>query len=204
MLFETNLLDKVGAKKLLILLVIYWSCNPIHFLFAQNLIPNPSFEDHGTLPGFNMTSLPISYCDIWTRPNLGSPDYFHNSYFSSTSNQIPRTGDAYAGFIAVNYGADGYREYLHAPLLSPLKAGKQYCVIFYISLMDNNGKWTDDFGVYFSKGALNYSTTDSLPLIVPQVTNPDGNYISDKINWLPVSGTYTASGGENYITIGIF
>ena len=38
----------------------------------------------------------------------------------------------------------------------------------------------------------------------PQVTSPSGVFLTDTLNWMQVSGTYTATGGETYITIGSF
>ena len=32
--------------------------------------------------------------------------------------------------------------------------------------------------------------------------NPDGNYITDTVNWVKISGVFTANGGEKFVTIG--
>lgn len=175
----------------------------IDLTVGQNLVPNPSFENHDTLPSYNTNLLSVSYCQDWRKPNLGTPDYLNNNYFSSTFFQAPRTGDGYVGFIGVNWNGSGYREYLQARLLAPLVAGETYSVEFYLSLADYRHAWTDDFGVYFSCDSIDWPSTDSLPY-VPQVENQQGNYVTDKNNWVLISAMYLALGGEKYITIGNF
>ncbi|MCC6372962.1 MAG: T9SS type A sorting domain-containing protein [Bacteroidia bacterium] len=40
--------------------------------------------------------------------------------------------------------------------------------------------------------------------MIPQVTNPLGNIITDTLNWTLISGTFTANGDEKYLVIGNF
>jgi gliding motility-associated-like protein len=40
--------------------------------------------------------------------------------------------------------------------------------------------------------------------VVPQIANPTGSFITDTLNWTEVSGTFTATGNEKYLTIGNF
>jgi hypothetical protein len=37
---------------------------------------------------------------------------------------------------------------------------------------------------------------------MPQVSNPSGNIINDTANWVPVTGTFVATGSEKYMIIG--
>jgi len=79
-----------------------------------------------------------------------------------------------------------------------------YCVTYYVSLADSVTYASNTLGAYLSNNpACNPNTIDTLPYI-PQILNPSTNLLSDKINWVPVSGEFTASGGEQYITIGSF
>ncbi len=88
---------------------------------------------------------------------------------------------------------------------SILKPGKKYCVTYYLSLADTCIYGVSSLGVYFSVDTPKYngSGTDVLNY-TPQVTNLSNNFILDKINWVPMTGEYTAVGGEQFITIGNF
>lgn len=96
------------------------------------------------------------------------------------------------------------REYIEVALDSPLLANKKYCVQFYVNLADSSGYATDGMGAYLSVDTVkDYSTDFNLPYI-PQIANPDGNILTDHINWVLISGEYIANGGEKFITIGNF
>jgi len=98
-----------------------------------------------------------------------------------------------------------YREYLEVPLLTPLDTSKLYCVEFYVSLADIFGMAISNLGVYFSNDSLTDGTNmNTIDYIVPQLENPIGNILNDTTNWMLVSGTYTAIGGERFMTIGNF
>ena len=46
---------------------------------------------------------------------------------------------------------------------------------------------------------------DQLTLpFAPQIKSPVGVFLNDTLNWIEISGTYIAHGGERYITIGNF
>jgi hypothetical protein len=85
---------------------------------------------------------------------------------------------------------------------STLKAGKKYCVWFYVSLGNKSKYAVDTLGVYLSDTSIFVNTTGALPFN-PQIKNKNG-VISDTVNWVEVSGEYIALGGEQYIIIGIF
>ncbi len=187
---------------------------------GQNLVPNPSFEDTIGCPVF---SGQIYLSNFWFQPNtvLGntsnssSSDYF-NECVSSLSYGVPanglgfqyaRTGAAYAGILLCYpfpFGSN-YREYLEIKLSQQLINGKKYCAGFYVSVADKYRLVTDAIGIYFSNDSVLYSSSgySNLPY-VPQVSNASGNILADTANWMPVSGEYVASGGEEFIIIGNF
>ncbi|MGQ0828227.1 MAG: T9SS type A sorting domain-containing protein [Bacteroidota bacterium] len=173
---------------------------------AQNLVPNPSFEIYTSCPtNYGQVSLAVP----WVNPSsLASPDYF-NSCGSLSVNvpknqagyQYARTGSAYT-FVSVYATNSDYREYIQVLLADTLKVGEEYCVKFYVSTSDEFTYGADGIGVYFSDTAVS-SISDVLPF-TPQISNPTGNIITDTMNWTKISGSFTASGGEKYITIGNF
>lgn len=176
---------------------------------AQNLVPNPSFELKNSCPT-GLSASQITGVTFWTSATAASPDYFHSCATSASGvsvpantfgNETPRTGQAYAGFIA--RPTNSYREYLETPLTSPLVAGVAYTVSFYISLSDASQWAIDKIGAYLSVGPTT-STTSLVLGVAPQIINPAGTYITNKTGWTLVSGTYVAIGGEDHLVIGNF
>jgi hypothetical protein len=64
----------------------------------------------------------------------------------------------------------------------------------------------DALQMYFSDASVDTIQTCGIPLtyLLPQVTNTLGNVIGDTLNWIEVSGTFTANGTEKYVVIGNF
>ena len=176
---------------------------------SQNLVLNPSFED--TISCTGTYAMP---CKYWYWATYGSPDYFSEqpdfncvvqAPQSTVGYQYARTGIAYVG-LATFASAPffNYREYVGGILSDTLKQGHQYCISFYVSLADLSKYAVDGVGLYLSvDSAVDYSIDTNLPF-VPQIENSSGNIIYDTINWMQISGTYIAFGGEKYFTIGNF
>jgi hypothetical protein len=60
-------------------------------------------------------------------------------------------------------------------------------------------------GAYFSVDSLLDATHfHVIDYVIPQVENPVGNMLTDTVNWMLVSGSFTAIGGERFMTIGNF
>lgn len=174
-----------------------------------------------TIPWINLSGDTCSTTDAYHACNpLGAlgPDVPDNIRGS----QLARTGNAYAGIITYEamsmwfspctpVSPTGWREYVEGQLSSPLIAGNTYCVSFYVSLSDQS-KWsTGDFHVYLSNTPLSISCAaqaGSSSDLSSQGINPqlryDGATIDDKVNWVRLEWNYTATGGEQYITIGNF
>ena len=96
------------------------------------------------------------------------------------------------------------REYIGGELSDTLKQGHEYCVSFYVSVAEELKYVTDGIGLYLSvDSAVDYTINTNLSF-VPQISNPAGNIIYDTLNWVQISGTYIATGGEKYLTIGNF
>jgi hypothetical protein len=176
---------------------------------GQNLVPNPSFE---TQTGCPTTPGNFSIVGNWfvCPTHGGSPDYHHvcgSSTFGVPvnifGNQLARTGSAYIGFVT-NFGGGDFREYLEVLLTTPLTGGTSYTATAYLSLSDGSGWATDGFGFYLSTGVVS-GTGPSTPLpFTPQVSNSTNNFINSWTNWMPVTGTFVATAGMQYLTIGNF
>ena len=105
---------------------------------SQNLVPNPSFEEHQT--GITYTN----YCSLyWFSPpdQLGSPDYFNEDWTTNGNFSVPNNfagtqqafGEGYQAIFCYATGGTDAREYLESQLLCPLIANQQYKVGFHIS-----------------------------------------------------------------------
>lgn len=172
-----------------------------------NLVPNNGFELHTTCPGgFSQFN---GYVSNWVSPNTASPDYMNSCANplpagvpqNGIGYQAPHSGNAYAG--TYTFSGTIYREFIQVQLTSPLTAGQEYLFSMYAVLHNKSHTAVDDLGAYFSVTAPNASTAGMLSgSPQPQLSNPYGNVITDTLNWTLISGTYTATGGEQYLTLG--
>ncbi|MEY4385044.1 MAG: hypothetical protein RLY20_327 [Verrucomicrobiota bacterium] len=181
---------------------------PLLVCGGGNLVPNPSFETYTNCPD-DLSEL--AYALPWYQPTDGTPDWFSTcatiSWVGVPDNfrgsQNAYAGNAYAGLVAYSLNSN-YREYLQAPLTTPLVAGQTYFVSFRASLADVSGWAVSELGAHLSAGPVtNYAIQSPLP-VVPQVENPAGNPLASTNGWMLVQGMFTASGGESFITLGNF
>lgn len=175
--------------------------------YAQNLVPNYSFED--TLQCPNAISQ-VTYSPPWFSPTNIIANYLNscnNGFWGVPSNiegvQLAHTGNAYAGIVTYYHGGN-VRQYLEVGLVTQLIKDRKYCVEFFVSLADTQTVAANDIGMYFSDTSIYISTNQNLNLI-PQINNnPVNNPLTDKIGWTKISGIFSAGGGEKYIIIGNF
>ena len=187
---------------------------------AQNLVLNPSFESvnsgaiqcswYTTQAQFN------SAINNWTCPTGGSSDIFVSSLApacfcspnstngSAVGPQAPRTGTVMVGgSLWGNGGCSPYREYFQGSLSTPLVAGTQYKIEFYVSLADNSKNGCNNIGLKFSTTPVNVAS------MCVYAATPDVNYtgtpIVDKVNWTKLEFCYTpTTSGLQYFMIGNF
>ena len=207
------------------LMVIAFPCS----VLCQNIVPNPSFEDYNVCPAnisgvaFSPTYSSFPTAKDWINPlQYTSPDYCNVCAVPSSGVHIPevtfgyqkpRTGNAYAGLILWEESTTpgnlyGFGEYLETKLTTPMVAGKDYCVSFYVSPtitfnLQFNYIAMDEVGIHLSNSQVSQATGSFLPLSY-DVRNPSGKYLSDTSSWLKVTGTYKATGGEEWLTLGRF
>nr|WP_297309661.1 gliding motility-associated C-terminal domain-containing protein [uncultured Flavobacterium sp.] len=147
-------------RKNIVVIILFF----LNYLNAQqNLVLNPSFEDVGTDFTCNpfSTPLPNLFAQNWRSATGATPDIFHSNFpvncflntFGGWSNQVPRTGNAYAG-IANHYVPNNfYREYLRGKLSQPLVVGETYVINFYACLGIYSSDGSNNLGVKFIEGA---------------------------------------------------
>lgn len=177
---------------------------------AQNLVPNPSFEDTAcTFIAGDETYFEAAH---WYNPNDATPDYYGiepipdcvPSIFAAVPYgewQLPHSGSKMVAIFAAML--DGCsREYLQIELYNPLILDSTYCVSFFVSLSNRSQACTDCMGIYFSENEF-LNLTDHCEFgVFPQIANPYGVLLDDTLGWTEISGIYTAVGDERYLTIG--
>jgi hypothetical protein len=181
---------------------------------GQNLIPNPGFETYSGCPSFVAQ---MNLATGWNNPSGhgGSADYHHvcgtNAWVQVPNNvfgtQSPHAGNAYMGFALFYQSTPEFREYIYCQLTPPggLTAGTTYSVSWYVSCADNSSMTTDDLQFYVSAAAPTWgSGWNAMTTYTPQCAIPSGTYITNKSGWTLVSATFTAAGGERFLTVGNF
>lgn len=180
------------------------------FCGSQNLVPNGDFELFTSCPtGAGQLNL----ANPWIDPTGATSDYFNSCAPIASTASVPngtlgfwqnaRSGSAYAGLFAMQNIGSEYREYIQIQLTNPMDTGLCYDVAFYVNLMNSVKKGCNNMGAYISKTAITASPPNVLNYI-PQILLTGNSPIIDTVNWIKISGIYTALGGEKYITIGNF
>ena len=192
---------------------------------TANLVFNPSFENHTDCPQ-RIDALGIMReVEAWWQPTRGSSDYFHTC--GGRECQVPRnkmgmqdahSGEAYCGIYC---SKETYREYLQTELRHPLQAGRRYRVSIWVSLADRSPQAVASLGAFFSRDRISDTTWNILTLkeevwasddrievvahpCEPQVTNLPNRILDNTYGWTEISGEFTATGGERFLTIGNF
>ncbi|MCU0430371.1 MAG: gliding motility-associated C-terminal domain-containing protein [Cytophagaceae bacterium] len=183
---------------------------------AQNLVPNPSFENLNYAPYYTSGS----YIDFqntvkdWKCPNYGTTDILSTRVdeysivalpqteafdpFFPQRDQMPRTGEVVAGIKPLR---DARREYLKVKLNCPMIAGQEYYAEMFVSLADQCNRAQNNLGMYFTEQD-EFEESFTMISRLPQIK--ESAIISDSISWTKISGTFTAQGNYQYLIIGNF
>ena len=167
----------------------------INFCNAQNLIPNPGFEEvHACPTGLRQLEL----AKHWYGANAGTPELFHNCGFKSSIS--PNTGNGMAGVIFLSE-ASSFVEYLQIELVDSLLEGEEYEFSFYIRLSKTSLIAINNIGAFFSKNGLHrnlWVRFQNRPQVVFRKVTDNTD------SWQKIEANYKAKGGEKFITIGNF
>lgn len=120
--------------------------------------------------------------------------------------QWPHQGKNYFIFSPYSQFSYNNRGYPRNRLKQTLKAGKSYCVSFYVNLSNQSTYGIDAIGAYFGNSSLDTIKSCTWPItyLTPQISNSSNNVITDTLNWVPITGTFVANGTEKYMIIGNF
>ena len=156
----------------------------------------------------------------------GSSDYYnscnttnYSTPYNISGYQKPKTGISYTGIATLindtfYQWTYQYREYIEVKLEKKLISNYTYCAEFYYSMTGVGAGFPParydmvELGMLFTdtivRRASGIGTGQPQNIyIIPQVSAMMGPSI-DSVNWIKVSGTFIAKGGEEYLTIGNF
>lgn len=186
-------------------------------LTAQNLVPNPSFEDPSIKKTIHRFSLhkPMGYEIVknWYMPTRGTSDYYNTSHSTTAGYATPvaHTGTGRIGMIAAR-GAfqgndsryDNYKEYITARLTEPLVKDSIYVVSFYV-VLDRISRYAEkNIGILLHDGPVMENTYNAFGSEGLAVSTPKGEYFTETTKWTKISAQYKAKGGEDYLVLGSF
>lgn len=211
-------------------LFVFLSASP--FLRSQamrhaidNLVYNPSFESHTDCPRKINAVGVLTVVDAWYQPTKGSADYYN--VCGSKECNIPKNKlgiqEAYdgEGYCGIYVSQDKYREYLQTQLKEPLVKGATYRLSFCVSLSEYSTGAIASIGGLFTTERITDTTQGILmrrdskrisasvvqtinTFYQPQVVNPKERILDNTKEWQKIEGTFVASGGEEFLSIGNF
>jgi gliding motility-associated-like protein len=194
---------------------------------SQNRVANPSFEDISGCPDdfFQIYKAPP-----WFSPNCEPLRPDRHGYGILFTGKNPCTSDltgvpknvwcyenahsgvSYAGIEILSAGTVGmvYRQYLETKLTTPLEAGKKYLFSMFYNLCYAQPVSsaiicfkTDSLGAHFSANAITKNPNCEVLPVLPQVIDAK-KQIAPSQGWHELSNCFTATGDENYLTVGNF
>lgn len=176
---------------------------------AQNLVPNPSFEEFFKCPGSYNYATDGKVAPGWFSPTTGTPDLYNQC--SNGDAGVPNnwagsskaySGKGYAGIYCYVKGKE-YREYLQTQLLEPLRANVEYYIEYQFRLSSNSKYSIDRIGLLLSDSS-DWRTNDK-PWGSPTFEYRMATAYSRTTGlWNKCGFFYKAKGGEQYLTIGNF
>lgn len=180
------------------------------YLSGQNLLVNPSFESDTEPPirFWPTANVPgTAVVQGWVSPTRATADYF-NSKYSFIDNApilLARSGEGRAAVIC-GLGKQlpdsrNYKEYVQGVFNEKMEAGKTYKVSFWCALDRTSSFTAPGIGAYISSEPVRENTKDRLR-VKPQIRVKKP--IVAENGWVKVEGMYTATGGEEWITVGSF
>ena len=185
---------------------------------AQNLVPNPSFEQADTCWPFSGFYYPHEGPDGWYSGGH-SPDYFqgpdcaaYGSDYSAPLNhlgfQYAQDGVCHAGVITYDHPIP-WREYLVVELIEPLVLGTTYYASFYA-----NAAWggtatypyahlaSSKVGMRFTMEPNQWEWGDPVPTTVNYAHVYYPQILADTVDWILVSGSFVADSAYRYVMVG--
>lgn len=180
--------------------------------YSWGLQFSPSYSDFPTVtdwigPLWGSTSDYLNACVLYTN--------FVNVPNTGAGYQEARTGNAFIGLYMYNGQDTTYREFAEAKLTQPMIMGHDYYVSFFVNLGTRDHNLPSSIGtmqyklVAIDSIAIHFSDTlvidSNNHLNLPaHIASPEGQFLTDTVEWMKVHGIYTAMGNEQWLVLGKF
>lgn len=215
-------LKRMRIGKYTLLIFMCWTFTKVK---AQNLVPNPSFENYKVLPCKLNEFFIHDVLENWLRPIPTSTDYWRTDidmgcYLNPNRLNIQtRTGSAMAGIITATIFKDfkdEYKEYLEVKLNQPLVKGKLYCGEFYAYNRNVVGDIQNPTTDLLESNNLSMALSDTLVFYPVSTNQPDNliypswikitepEVIRTNNQWHRIEGCFVADKNYEYLLIGNF
>lgn len=180
---------------------------------AQNLVPNPGFEELIHCPHSYSTDRRDFNPPGWNSPTMGTPDLFHacswgeaDVPYNWAGSSNAHSGKGYAGIYVWTHSHEtkNYREYIQCELAEPLKAGSRYRAEFYFKLASNSVYAANRIGLVLTNEAIKLNHDQRIEKIPLLSVERDSAITSASGSWELASTDFTATGGEQFLIIGNF
>lgn len=170
--------------------------------FAQNLVPNPSFEDMVGCPsGLGLIDSALGWRAVRNTPNYfnSCSEFDYSIPNNSFGFQYPSSEgcSAYAGLFTYPFS----REYLGIRLDTSLTIGQKYFVSLKVVRANGRFSSTNNMGVLFTTHQSLQSTLDTIKNFA-QINSTA--IVTDTLNWKTIYGSFIADSMYSYIEIGNF
>ena len=172
--------------------------------FAQsNLVLNPSFEDNsGSRKEVKKSKKKGYLANYWYSPlSKQSPDIYRSPKRNVAK---ANSGQAAVGLVLGGSKQEKTKyEYITGELSKPLVRGKVYCVSFYL-LLHRSSRWAEsNVGIIFHHDKKLIANVRDLQKLSANLSANNGEYVTNT-KWRQYNGYFIASGGEKYISFGVF
>ncbi|MEM9919144.1 MAG: OmpA family protein [Bacteroidota bacterium] len=176
---------------------------------ATNLVPNPGFEDlRRALPPNDLDGSLAFRNSIakWASPTKATPDLHFFDYVEAAGEDAPRSGNAVAAILTHNprsKRSHTYREYIQTKLEKTLTKGQEYYFEVWVKRASNAQMASNNIGVIVRPDPIIRQEWRPILHVRPVVEQRQiiNRY---KREWIKVSGTFKAAGGERFLIIGNF
>lgn len=181
--------------------------------WAQNLVPNPSFEELIRCPHSFSTDRKDFIVPGWTSPTRGTPDQFHGCSWGEADvpynwagSSNAKTGKGYVGIYVwmKQTASNDYREYVQCELAEPLRSGIRYRVEFYYKLASYAVYAANRIGLHLSADQLSYDHDQPIDVVPILSVEADSAITPATGSWEHAVMEFKATGGERFVTIGNF
>ncbi|MBP8824618.1 MAG: T9SS type A sorting domain-containing protein [Flavobacteriales bacterium] len=183
---------------------------------AQNLVPNPGFEDTDSCTfGLGLGAVHDWYSAYLTPDHLQScqPYGAANSLpLNIATFQYPYEGGSCAGLITFDaHTGQEQREWLMVPLLNTLVPGQTYFCSFRTNAAFGGNGWnpinwlaSNNLGMLFTTYDRQWNWGDPYPAALNQAHILYPQILSDTVGWTQVSSSFVADSAYTYLMIGNF